>query len=65
MSQRTLNVDRIVELLLRDAVSTLGEHARAEVLAVAANVQETARLQMQPVEAGPYWAASEGSSLVV
>ena len=40
MSQRTLDTDRIVRLLLADAVATLGEWARAEVLTVAANMEE-------------------------
>jgi hypothetical protein len=40
MSQTTLDTERIVRLLLADAVATLGEWARAEVLVVAANMKE-------------------------
>jgi hypothetical protein len=43
MSQSNLDPDRIVRLLMKDAVSTLGEGARAEVLAVAASVERRAR----------------------
>lgn len=63
MAQITLDTDRIVRLLLRDAVATLGPRSHAEVLAVAANVEETARIQMEPTEAGQYWKASEGVTL--
>ena len=63
MSQRPLNTERIVRLLVADAVATLGAWARAEVLAVAAGVAENAVDQMQPVEASAYWDASEGRSL--
>src|SRR5438128_12352814 len=40
MSQRTLDTERIARLLMADAVATLGEWARAEVRAVAANMEE-------------------------
>lgn len=63
MSSVRLDTDRIVQLLSRDAVATLGERARAEVLATAASVAENAREQMRPVEASAYWAAAPGSSL--
>jgi hypothetical protein len=39
MSQRTLDTQRIVRLLLADAVATLGESVRPHVLAVAANME--------------------------
>lgn len=40
MSQGTLDTERIVRLLLADAIATLGERARADVLAVAENMDE-------------------------
>ena len=43
MSQGTLNTDHIVSLLLRDALPTLGERARSEVLRLVANYTELAR----------------------
>jgi hypothetical protein len=43
MSQDTLDSHRIVGLLLQDAVPTLGERARTEVLRLAANYKELAR----------------------
>src|SRR4051812_22429771 len=63
MSARNLQTERTLTLLLRDAVSTLGEDVRAEVLATVASVAQNAREQMQPVEAGEYWDAAEGCSL--
>ena len=63
MSQDTLDTERIVRLLLVDAVATLGAWARGEVLAVAAGVAQNALDQMQPVEASADWEASEGRSL--
>jgi len=47
MSQRTLDTERIVRLLMADAIATLGERARAQVLAVAANMEENARLWLE------------------
>jgi hypothetical protein len=47
MSQATLDTERIVRLLLADAMATLGEHARAEVLAVAASLGENAHLHIE------------------
>ena len=47
MSHTELDTDRAVRLLMADAVATLGERARAEVLAAAANVEESARLWME------------------
>jgi len=44
MSQTTLDTERIVRLLLADAVATLGERARVSVLAVAANKENMARM---------------------
>ena len=43
MSQGKLDSDRVVRLLIRDAVPTLGEPARAEALRLAANYEELAR----------------------
>ena len=63
MSQGTLDTERIVRLLLADAVATLGAWTGAEVLAVAAGVAQNALDQMQPVEASADWDASEGRSL--
>jgi hypothetical protein len=63
MSRDTLDTDRIVQLLLRDAIATLGEGARAEVLSVAANFAEIARSQMPPRDASPDWEAAAGVSL--
>lgn len=63
MSQARLDTDRVVRRLMADAVATLGDRARREVLAVAANVAQLAQDQMQPVEASADWAAREGSSL--
>jgi len=40
MSQTALDTKRIVRLLLADAVATLGESARGQVLDVAANMDE-------------------------
>ena len=47
MSQGQLDTDRVVRLLMADAVATLGERARAEVLAAAANAEENARLRLE------------------
>ena len=63
MAQSDLEPERIVALLMRDAVSTLGESVRTEVLAVAASVERSARDQMQPVEASEYGEAEAGSSV--
>ena len=43
MSQGKLDTDRVVQLLLRDAIPTLGERARIEVLRLATNYEELAR----------------------
>ena len=43
MSLGELDTGRVVRLLLQDAVPTLGERARAEVLRLAANYEELAR----------------------
>jgi hypothetical protein len=43
MSQSRVDTDRVVQLLLRDAIPTLGERARTEVLRLAANYEELAR----------------------
>ena len=43
MSKNTVDSDRIIGLLLKDAVLTLGERARSEVLSLAANYQALAR----------------------
>ncbi len=43
MSQNTLDTERIVRLLTADAVATLGERARAGVLATATNMENIAR----------------------
>lgn len=43
MSHGNLDTDRVVQLLLRDAISTLGERARIEVLRLATNYEELAR----------------------
>jgi len=48
MSQTTLDTERIVRLLLADAVATLGERARVSVLAVAANKENMARMWPRP-----------------
>jgi hypothetical protein len=63
MPQGDLDSDRTVQLLMRDAVSTLGEAVRAEVLAVAASVERNARDQMLPVPASEYGPAEEGSTV--
>ena len=42
MSQSKLDTTRVVQLLLRDALPTLGERARAEVLRLAANHERRA-----------------------
>lgn len=63
MSPNTLDTEYIVRLLLADAVATLGEGVRSEVLATATNAAATAHLQMQPREASDGWPASEGVSL--
>lgn len=63
MSQSNLDPERIVVLLMRDAVSTVGVGIRAEVLEVAAWVERSARAQMQPVEASEYGEAEEGSTV--
>jgi len=42
MSQNTLDTNRVVQLLLRDAVPTLGERARAELHRLVANYEELA-----------------------
>jgi hypothetical protein len=42
-SPRVLDTHRIVTGLVADAVATLGERARAQVLAVAANMEQLAR----------------------
>lgn len=63
MSQSKLDPDRTLRLLMKDAVSTLGEGVRAEVLAIAATVEELARELMLPVEASEYGDAEEGSTL--
>ena len=48
MPQTTLDTERIVRLLIADAVATLGERARAGVLPVAANMEENnARLWLE------------------
>jgi hypothetical protein len=46
MSHDRINTNRIVSLLLRDAVPTLGERARAEVLRLVANYEELAQERM-------------------
>jgi hypothetical protein len=43
MSQRRLDTDRVVQLLLRDALPAFGERARAEVLRLAVNYATLAR----------------------
>jgi len=58
-----LDTSRIVQLLLRDAVGTLGEHVRAEVESTASFTAELARERMLPVEAGSHWSASPGDTL--
>lgn len=63
MSPGKLDPDRTVRLLMKDAVSTLGEEVRAAVYAVAASVEQNARDQMQPVEASEYGEAEEGCSV--
>ena len=50
MSQGTVDSVRIVGLLLQDAVPTLGERARTEVLRLVANYQELARMWMEAGE---------------
>ena len=47
MTQGKLDTDRVVRLLLRDALPTLGERARAEVLRLAVNYEELAREWMR------------------
>jgi len=42
-----VDTERIVSLLLKDAVATLGERARSEVLSLAANYEELARERME------------------
>ena len=42
MSQGNVDTQRVVQLLLRDAIPTLGERARAEVLRLATNYEELA-----------------------
>jgi hypothetical protein len=58
MSHGALDSVRIVGLLLQDAVPTLGERARAEVLRLAANYEELAR---QWMEAGDSLAEAQRS----
>jgi len=58
-----LDTSRIVQLLLRDAVGTLGERVRAEVESTASFTAELARERMLPVEAGTHWGASPGDTL--
>jgi hypothetical protein len=43
MSQSNLDTDRVVQLLLQDALPAFGERARAEVLRLAANYAVLAR----------------------
>jgi hypothetical protein len=47
MSQSKLDTIRIVHLLLQDAIPTLGERARAEVLSLVANYEGRAREWME------------------
>lgn len=42
MSQSKLDTNRVVQLLLRDSLPTLGERARAEVLRLASNYEALA-----------------------
>jgi hypothetical protein len=63
MTPHPFDSDRVVRLLLADAVGSLGEPARAEVLAVAAGLAQVAREQMRPVPAGDYWGPQEGASV--
>ena len=46
MSLHTVDTDSIVRLLLQDAVPSLGERARSEVLRLAANYEKLARAWM-------------------
>ena len=62
MSQSTLDTDSIV-LLTADAIATLGEGVRSEVLATATNAAENAYIRMQPTAASEQWPASEGQTL--
>jgi hypothetical protein len=50
MSQNTLDPERIAQLLIADAVASLGEWARAEVLAVVVNTKANARLWLESGE---------------
>lgn len=43
MSQSKVDTERVLHLLLRDAIPTLGERARTEVLRLATNYEELAR----------------------
>jgi hypothetical protein len=47
MSQSTLDTERIVHLLIADAVATLGERARIEVRSVATNMEANARVWLE------------------
>lgn len=53
MSQVTLDTERVPQLLIADAVATLGEWSRAEVLAAAANMEENARVWLEQGEPVP------------
>lgn len=63
MSSDHLQKDRTLALLLRDAVGTLGDEVRAEVLATVENVAQSAREQMQATDAWGDREAEEGRSL--
>jgi hypothetical protein len=43
MSQGKLDTDCVIQLLLRDAIPTLGDRARSEVLRLATNYEELAQ----------------------
>lgn len=62
MSPDTLDT-RVVQLLLQDAIATLGESARTPALLLAEHFVDNAHQQMQPVEARDGWPASDGVSL--
>lgn len=47
MSQDALDTERIARLLIADAVTSLGEWAREEVLAVVANMKQMAQLWLE------------------
>jgi hypothetical protein len=63
MSRNTLDTESIVQLLMADAVATLGEDVRSDVLATAGNAADNAYRRMQPTEATHDWPAREGESV--